>query len=144
MRITGPKAFEKLRAPMDRLCRVVIAIGTGEADAEEEYTSELERMGYAVAPSFDALARPMARQLVVPSGSTAVRNELQIIGGMDVRIIDALVEDMRPDTGRIAVRTYVMAPAKPEYRTAVFADGSARGRLLTLGTPSGGIGKISE
>jgi len=127
MRISGPKAFEKLRDPMDRLCRVAIAA-----------------LGYEVHPSFDGLIRPRARVLVVPSGSLALRNKLDISDGPDVRIIDAVVIDVNTDSQVVAVRTNVMVPSRPEYRIALFADNSARGRLLTLGTPGGPVTTPSE
>jgi|GEM_PF-6723176 len=144
MRISGPKAFEKLRDPMDRLCRVAIAVVTGETDAESEYLDELTALGYEVHPSFDGLIRPRARVLVVPSGSLALRNKLDISDGPDVRIIDAVVIDVNTDSQVVAVRTNVMVPSRPEYRIALFADNSARGRLLTLGTPGGPVTTPSE
>lgn len=48
MKLSGKRAFEKLRDPMDRLCRVAVAVELGQSDAEQEYSEELMRLGYEV------------------------------------------------------------------------------------------------
>lgn len=137
MKLSGKRAFEKPRDPMDRLCRVAVAVELGESDAEQEYSEELMRLGYEVRPGNDVLIRPNARQLVVPAGKNSPRKKLKMDkDGPEVRIMDAQVIGVDRVIGVVSVRTWVMAPANPRYRTAIFADVTARGRVLTLGVPS--------
>jgi len=137
MKLSGKKAFEILRDPMDRLCRVAVAVELGETEAECIYMYELFKMGYEVRPGYDILTRPAARQLVVPAGKNSPRKKLKMDkDGPEVRIMDAQVIGVDRVIGVVSVRTWVMAPANPRYRKATFADVTARGRVLTLGVPS--------
>jgi len=121
---------------MEYLCRLVIANETGEKEAGSKYEAELIEMGYEVRPSLDRHIRPKARVLVAPLGSHSLQEALGINDNVEVRLVDAMVLDFS-STGAMAVRTVVLIPVRPVYRTARFIDGTASGRLLTLGKPGG-------
>jgi hypothetical protein len=127
--------FEKIRQPMELLCRLVAAELICEADKAEGYTDQLIASGYDVRHALCSERKFGARILWVSAGQIELRSRLALRGEDPVRIMGARMIDGVSESGQFTVQTAVPSDEGVITRNAQFVDGTSAGRLLTLGIP---------